>query len=56
MKVNEHPNPADIMHQKLVGYIYNPEESDDELILVFERHLLKVNLSDITIKTRDEAI
>ena len=56
MKPNEHPNPADLIFQKCTGYIYEPEEDDDDLILVFERHLLKVKLSEITIKSRDETI
>jgi len=56
MKPSDHPNPADLMYQKLTGYIYEPEDNDDDLILVFERHLLKVKLSEIMIKLRDEAI
>ena len=57
MKPTDSPNPADLIHQKLEGYIYEPEDhEDDDLILVFERHLLKVKLSEITIKSRDEAI
>ena len=55
MKPNEHPNPADIINQKIVGYIYD-EDGDDDLIIVLEKYLIRVPLEAITIKTRDEAI
>lgn len=55
MKQNDHPNPADIMNEKITGYIYEPDETDD-IIFVLEKHLIRVPFESLTIKSRDEAI
>ena len=55
MKINEHPNPADIMNQKIVGYIYEPEDFDS-IIIVLENYNIKVPFSTLIIKSRNEPI
>jgi len=52
MKPNDHPNPADMMNEKLVGYIYEPNESDD-IVLVFEKHLIQIPFDTLVIRKRD---
>jgi len=54
MKTNEHPNPADIIDQKVMGYIFEPD--DDEIIFVLEKVNIRVPFSTLVMKYREESI